>query len=148
MAKKMTMKIGDIADRLRMVRRRGFNCVICGREFDNIACVTYEHVVPKSRAKFMKNNVALSHYSCNRLRGTDGLGEAWRRVEELHDQIGDEAFEQWLAKLPPNRDVPDIALLPIAHIMFLFGRKHCRGLTGPANDYSISRQKMSKAIGE
>lgn len=133
MAKKNRMKFHDIVARLSMLDRCGYRCIICGERFESLECVTYEHVVPKSRSKGMLNNRAPSHYNCNQFRGVRGLGDAWRAIEEMRELMGEANFRSWLNKKVPDRNVPDYATQPPEFVRCLFGRR-CGELKGPAND--------------
>lgn len=92
-----------------------FTCVICGHGFKSVACVTEDHIVPRSRGgktNFM--NVAPVHYGCNELKADDSLLVAVRRVEKLEKRIGAKQFQQWLAKTyrDPQKCHPD-SFLPL-----------------------------------
>jgi hypothetical protein len=105
------MKHRDVTRRLRMLDRYGYQCVVCGYEFESLACVTYEHVVPKSRgAEDAKDNVQPSHYSCNRLKGTKSLKNARHAVRSVRGQMNEADFLAWLNMHVPSRDVPDFVL--------------------------------------
>jgi hypothetical protein len=136
MGKKMRMKWDDVIRRLNMLDRRGYRCIICGRGFSSLASVTYEHVIPRSRRQGQSNkgNIAPSHFNCNQLRGTMGLGDAWREVEKLRKRIGEAQFQSWIDVVVPNRIVPEIAMLPPELIRILF-KKH--DLKRPANDTKL-----------
>jgi len=126
----MVMKQHDIDYRVRMLERWGHQCIVCGLEFANLACVSKEHVIPKSKLHqilgFPKNspllhqaiqelrdNKAPSHYQCNQLRGTRSLIEACREVERMKTKMSPQTFVDWLNKKIPNRKVPPAALEPL-----------------------------------
>lgn len=135
MGKKMRMKWDDITRRLRMLDRCGYRCIICGHSFSSLASVTYEHVIPRSRrpGQSNKGNIAPSHFNCNRLRGTLGLGDAWREIEKLRERIGDAQFQAWINTVVPNRVVPEIVMCAPEYLRFLFSRNCCE-LKKPANN--------------
>lgn len=117
----MLMKDADIALRRRLLERWGYVCVVCGREFSNLACVTKEHVVPKSAPDRFKlpENLAPAHYSCNQLRKTNTLIRAAREIDRIEKKMCPEKFLAWLNKPVPNRTVPAHALCPLRQRRFM-----------------------------
>lgn len=111
----MTMKRRDITRRLVLLTWWDGLCVVCGNGFDTLACVTYEHLRPKSMGgtKACLQKLGVSHYSCNRLRAAGSLLEGARAVSKMRNRIGEEQFRQWLAKKVPDREVPPEVLYPL-----------------------------------
>ncbi len=110
--------------RFSLLRKWGYACVICGRPFANLACVSIEHVIPQSRltknrplSKFLSDpsdNCAPSHWRCNHVRGTASLLEAVKIIEKKEKSIGNETkFVAWLNTRVPRRNVPEFALIPV-----------------------------------
>lgn len=93
--------------------RWDFKCIICGEEFDNIACVTREHIVPKSfnddrgqmLKKILTENRAPAHFTCNGLRGNGSIMDAQRAIHVARTTMTPEAFYRWLNRPVPNRYV-------------------------------------------
>ena len=110
----MTMRESDIDYRRRLLVRWDYLCVICGREFANIACVTKEHIVPKSETKHPKGdeNLAPSHHQCNTIRQTASIIETAKMIDAIERAMKPWAFHAWLNKPVPNRIVPARALRP------------------------------------
>lgn len=103
-------------------------CIVCGRVFANLACITKEHVVPKSMTRESKaaqanyipdENVAPSHYQCNNLRGTMSFMQAARLVDHIETKMSPGKFHVWLNKQVPNRIVPAVALQPLRQRQFM-----------------------------
>ena len=113
--KSMTvMKNEDVKLRLRLITNWDFMCVICGRPFANLACVTKEHIIPKSIAqKGMQNNLAPSHYRCNQLRKTFSILSTARKVDAKESTMNSRQFAEWLNAPVPNRIVPQTALMSL-----------------------------------
>ena len=112
------MSEAGLRRRRRLLDAWGYLCVICGRRFTNLACVTFEHVVPQSfsaRKKQMmaRENVAPSHHRCNRLRGTGSIIAAARAISRKATGMRSDAFVRWLNAPVPGRAVPDEALRPL-----------------------------------
>ena len=133
------MRFYDIVARLKMLDRCGYRCIICGERFESLECVTYEHVVPRSRSKGMLNNRAPSHYNCNQFRGVMGLSDAWRAIESMRENMGEVLFKEWLNKKVPDRTVPDYATQPPEFVRCLFGRR-CGDFKSPANDTRLDKE--------
>jgi len=117
--RRMVMKDHDARRKLSIAERYNYTCIVCGRPFDNVACITIEHIVPKSMGGKGGDNLAASHYNCNRLRGTMSLLDAAMTVEKKLRRLGTMAHD-WLNKQPPNRDVPAAALLPPVDAWWFF----------------------------
>lgn len=101
-------------DKLKLVRKWGYQCIVCGRPFDNIACVTVEHVNPLcGGGRNNKTNTAPAHHACNELKGRNSLLEAARFIDYKEQRLGEKQFNSWLNKKVPNRTVPWYALLPL-----------------------------------
>jgi hypothetical protein len=115
----MVMKHEDVEYRRRLLVRWDFLCVVCGRGFTNLACVTKEHVIPRSEtariSKFMKieENIAPSHHSCNKLRGVGSLIETAKLVDQKCKTMRYREFIKWLNAPVPHRIVPDSAKRPV-----------------------------------
>lgn len=78
----MIMKKGDADKRLKLLRRWDHACVVCGRRFASISCVTFEHLVPRSLGGTGRvDNIGPSHHVCNSLRGTRSLVAACAVME-------------------------------------------------------------------
>lgn len=113
------MKEKDMRARKYLLEEWGYACIICGERFANLACVTKEHVVPRSvcvnepSKKPEYKNLAPSHHVCNKLRQTDSLLVAAQRVEFIRQNMKPEAFWKWLNTPVPHRTVPKAALMPI-----------------------------------
>ena len=126
---KMVMKQHDIETRWRLLEKWGHRCIVCGHEFMNLACVSKEHVIPRSKVhqafnipksptkrwpesvhRALADNKAPSHYQCNKLRRDRSLIEAYREVEQMKQKMKPRAFLEWLNRLIPNRVVPPWAL--------------------------------------
>lgn len=99
----------------RLLRRWGYQCIVCGRPFACLACVTVEHVIPRSIVgnKNKHLNTAPSHWRCNQLKGNLPLLTAAKAVEDMAHRLGPKQFEHWLNARVPGREVPWYALIPI-----------------------------------
>lgn len=108
----------------KIASRWDFICVICGHEFVNVACITKEHIVPKSmlNAFSMMNsfkqskensNYAPTHYRCNQLRGVKSIFDTGKFIEQKRLMMRHDEFVAWLNVPVPNRIVPDSAHLPL-----------------------------------
>jgi len=113
----MVMKEYDVQYRVRLLERWGYLCIVCGREFANLACVSKEHVIPKSKVKLGythgDNNKAPSHHRCNQLRRDRSFIVAAREVDHHERMMHPKQFLAWLNRAIPNRIVPPEALLPL-----------------------------------
>jgi len=115
----MVMKDEDVAYRRRLLARWDFLCVVCGRGFTNIACVTKEHVIPRSETqKFSKHtnlveNIAPSHHQCNKQRGVGSIIETAKFIDHKSKTMRPREFLRWLNAVVPHRIVPAAALTPI-----------------------------------
>lgn len=97
---------------LRLLSRWDYQCVICGHEFQHIACVTIEHIIPKCKGGAVSgsDNRAPAHYACNNLKGDRSLFWAVKAIEERRLKLGAMFFD-WLNKRVPGRDVPEDFML-------------------------------------
>lgn len=118
-----------------MLERWDFTCIVCGHGFANLACVSKEHVIPKSKAFhalaigiYNGENKAPSHYNCNKLRGTRSFIVAAREIEELERQLSPSHFFEWLNKRIPNRTVPMEALASLRVPQHLELPEHLPGM--------------------
>lgn len=113
----MVMKDEDVAYRRRLLARWDFLCVVCGRGFMNIACVTKEHVIPRSvhgsRHPKVEENIAPSHHQCNKMRGVGSIIETAKLIDEKSKKMRPKEFTRWLNVPVPHRIVPKSATLPI-----------------------------------
>jgi len=116
----MTMKPKDVDYRWRLLDRWGKNCIICGLPFETLACVTKEHIVPKSLLEPLvggkprkPGNVAPSHHRCNALRGADSVEQGRSRVDEMRRTMTASDFISWLNAPVPFRTVPAEAKRPL-----------------------------------
>lgn len=101
---------------LNLVRKWGYQCVICGRPFAHMACVTIEHVVPVSAgviSRKNKMNQAPSHWRCNQLKGSLPLIVAAKTVDAMDRKLGPKNFHDWLNARVPNRESPWYAFVPL-----------------------------------
>ena len=111
---KMTMYGHRVSECRKLLRRWGYACVVCGREFANLACVTREHIIPRSKTAGcrLQNIIAPSHYRCNLFRGNSSIIHAAKLIDKLERSMKPDAFHAWLNCLVPNRIVPQVALAP------------------------------------
>lgn len=101
------MKDSDVRARHNLLSDWGFLCVICGRRFTNIACVTKEHIIPRSKApKGLQGNIAPSHYQCNKLRETSSIILFAKIIDQIELNMNPKEFIAWLNKPVPSRIVP------------------------------------------
>ncbi len=114
---KSTMKKDDIKLRYKLLHKWDYVCIVCGREFANVACITKEHIIPKSLCenggRNAKGNLAPSHYSCNQLRGTRSILVVSKEIDKMASVMPHKTFYAWLNKKIPGREVPLSALQPI-----------------------------------
>ncbi len=103
-------------------------CIVCGREFASLACVTVEHI--KSRHKGGSGdpeNLAPAHYTCNQVKRASSLIAGARRVEKeflrLTQRQGTANALAWLNRNIPKRYVPPAALLPPLEAARFFGAR-------------------------
>lgn len=104
------MKKHDADKRLRLLAQWDYKCVLCGREFATISCVTFEHMTPKSRGGTGRSeNMGPSHHACNNLRGTASIIAAAAKLERSLCTIflagGQLAVATFLGTPVPNRAV-------------------------------------------
>lgn len=100
---------------IALARRWDCICIVCGRPLQHLACVTKEHIIPKSLGGKDGENIAPSHWNCNSFRGTMSLLDAQRAVERQLRRLGPCDAQEWLSRNVPGRNVPEWALLPIMH---------------------------------
>lgn len=109
---------------LRLLRRWGYLCVICGRPFTNLACVTVEHVTPRSingnRRK--ADNLAPSHWRCNMLRRVGSIIQAANKIDQIEHQRADaDSFLGWLNKPVPRKNgSPQYCDMPLVDAEWFF----------------------------
>lgn len=114
------MDESDLRKRLHLIRTWGNQCIVCGEEFAHLACVSFEHIVPKSKGGGHGDNIAPSHYNCNSLRGTKSLIEADIMVRFKRRRLGEKQFRMWLSRPVPSRLVPPMALIDIPSVMMMY----------------------------
>lgn len=112
---KVRIRTGKVTERLNVLIKFDAQCVVCGNDFANLACVTYEHLKPRSLGGGLRGgNIGPSHANCNSLRGNESLIAAAKKVDKLRRRMGKAKFSQWLAKRPPSDTLyTGIALLPL-----------------------------------
>lgn len=100
---------------MKLLRKWGYQCVVCGREFANVACVTVEHINPLSKdGRNNKTNTGPSHWRCNHLKGTRSLLVTAKRIDAAECKMKNhKQFIAWLNNQVPRREVPHYALLPV-----------------------------------
>lgn len=101
---------------MKLVRQWGYQCIVCGRPFDHVACVTVEHIIPRSLKGNNKTNTAPSHWRCNQLKGNMPLMVAARAVDDMERRLGPKQFQTWISARVPGREVPWYALIPILDV--------------------------------
>lgn len=110
----MVMKQDDVNYRRRLLGRWDYLCIVCGREFANIACVTKEHIIPRcAKDNTVTDNLAPSHHQCNKLRGSGSILHAAKLIEDKAASMRRDRFVRWLNAPVPNRVVPQDALKPL-----------------------------------
>lgn len=107
----------DVRRRLQLLLDWGMICIVCGEPFANLACVTLEHTVPKSLGGKQGDNLAPSHFNCNKHRSTKSLVEADLSIRFKRRQMGEAAFKVWISRPVPSRIVPPLALMNIAEVL-------------------------------
>ncbi len=105
---------------VKLLRQWGYQCIVCGRPFACVACVTVEHIIPRSIRGNNKTNCAPSHWRCNQLKGCMPLMVAAKAVDEMERRLGPKQFHDWLSAKVPNREVPWFALIPIVDAEWFF----------------------------
>ena len=113
-----------------MLLEWNFTCVICGTEFTTLACITDEHLIPRSfiknfnkqhlRRPSFKKNIAPTHHRCNSERGSRSLIEATKLIDAKRETMNPKDFIAWLNRRIPGRKIehPD-ELLPPRRALFL-----------------------------
>lgn len=118
------MKDHDARFKLNLAAEHDFACIVCGYYLAHAACITVEHVVPRSKGGSGRANKAPSHFNCNKLKGVLSLAEAKLLVREKLVSLGPD-WRRWLNKPVPNRIVPAEALWdPIDAGWHFFTRWH------------------------
>lgn len=110
------MTIRTFKRKMKLLRRWDYVCVVCGRQFENVACITIEHVIPHSRVKNRSkpDNLAPSHWRCNNIKGNKSLLRAVKFIEEKASRLGHtKQFTNWLNAPVPGREVPDFAMFSV-----------------------------------
>jgi len=103
----MTYK--SFREKLKLSRRYDHQCIICGRSFANLACVTVEHIEPWAMKTFKRKarvNWAPSHWQCNMLRGTQSLIVASKLIDRKESKLSSHDFHAWLNAKVPGRITP------------------------------------------
>jgi len=109
--------------KVKLLKEWDFICVVCGHKFDNMACVTVEHVIPRSVCKNRNKhtNCAPSHWRCNTIKGSFlPLSVASKTIDHMKQRLGEEKFKSWLNEEVPNRTTPANAKLSIDVIIAKF----------------------------
>lgn len=109
----------ELKRRLRLLMDWNFTCIVCGEQFDNMTCVTLEHNIPKSMGGNQGENIAPSHYNCNKWRGTKSLIEADMTLKFKRRHMGEASFRVWLSRPVPDRLVTPLALYDIQTIILM-----------------------------
>jgi hypothetical protein len=113
-APQKVMMWDDVDRRMRLLRSWDWQCVLCGGYFESIACVTVEHLMPKSRivdfkemaAHTLHQNKAPSHYNCNQHRADMSLMDAIYTLARKRRVMGHKGFAEWANKKVPHRIIP------------------------------------------
>ena len=107
------MTHNSMRNKLNLARRFDYVCIVCGHTFENLACVTAEHIVPRSQGGGGNRwgNIAPSHHRCNTLKGTLTLESAKKMIlEHIASFMGNiKAMIEWLNTPVPKREVPALA---------------------------------------
>jgi hypothetical protein len=110
------MKQKDIRQYVRLAARWDFICIVCGNGFETVACMTREHIIPRSRGGKKRykqaDNIAPAHFRCNQLKGNHGLLESQLVLERKMVTMPAHAFKAWLNARVPDRVVPEDAMVP------------------------------------
>lgn len=102
-----TKRAKDLRFRRRLLENYGYLCLICGRRFHNLACVSKEHIIPRSlAAKDTTGNIAPSHYRCNSIRGRDSIISTAKLVDAAEKTMHPVEFHLWLNVPIPCRVLP------------------------------------------
>jgi len=110
----MQMSIHDFQQKWKLVWEWDGICIVCGHEFANIACVTTDHIIPKSRGGKNGNyNKAPAHYRCNQLKGAESLIVASKLIVVKRESMRPDEFVAWLNKPVPHRHVPHHATIAL-----------------------------------
>lgn len=73
-----------------LMRRWENTCIICGESFVNEDSVTREHIIPASKGgSNSSENMAVSHYMCNQLRGDMSIIDAAVMMSLRKQELGD-----------------------------------------------------------
>jgi hypothetical protein len=110
-----SMTDSSFREKFKLVKKWGYLCVVCGRAFLNLACVTSEHIIPKSviKNKNRHSNMGPSHWRCNIIKENKSLIATARLIDAKERQMCPNEFETWLNVKVPARRVPWYALEPI-----------------------------------
>lgn len=86
-----------------LMRRWESTCVLCGERIDDENSVTREHLIPRSKGgNNGSENIAISHFKCNQIRGDLSLIEIAILMEMRKAQMGDR-FSEYVNQPVPNR---------------------------------------------
>jgi hypothetical protein len=87
----------------KLMRKWECICVLCGEGFENIDSVTREHLVPQSMGGTNNaENLAVSHFVCNQLRGNLSLVEAAILIGLRKQELGNK-FNRYINRGVPHR---------------------------------------------
>jgi 5-methylcytosine-specific restriction endonuclease McrA len=114
------MDESDLRKRLHLIKEWNRTCIICGEEFAHLACVTREHIVPRSKGGKQADNIAPSHYNCNNIRADKSLIEADQIVRWTRRRMGEAAFKKWIARPQPSCLVPPMAMMDIDTVLQMY----------------------------
>ena len=107
----------DVRRRLQLILDWGNCCVVCGEPFANLACVTLEHTIPKSMGGKQGDNLAPSHFNCNKHRGNKSLIESDISLRFKRRLMGEASFKTWISRPVPSRIVPPLAMLDLESVL-------------------------------
>jgi hypothetical protein len=100
----------------KLARVWNFTCMLCGHRFETLACISKEHLIPRSMGGTNgKQNIAPTHWMCNRFRGTLSLVVAAEALELRLSKFQTNKHKiRWLNRKIPDRLAPEYALAPIS----------------------------------
>lgn len=115
---------------VKMLRNWGYLCAVCGHPFANLACVTVEHLVPRSMTNEVEtiqkprksDNLAPSHFRCNMLRRVSSIIAAANKINQIERQRNNrESFLSWLNRPVPRKGIsPWYCYVPIVDAEWFF----------------------------
>ena len=122
-----TMSFRSFLNRLKLLRRWNFRCVICGCDFKDMTSVTIEHLVPITVLRTQAagtlhklDNLAPTHWRCNQLKGSRSLLWASGVMTAARGAMDDKAFYEYFNQpLKTWSLVPVLALEPLENLSAL-----------------------------